>query len=254
MFIFGMFSKNVYSFTNSGFISSQSLFKNTRAKKYYSKITMEDFGFLKNTGIGFDDLWKDNPIISERALEKELNKEGIRFRMNRTDKECEEIRSLWRDIKIGPITLKGPRVLTIWEAFGFTATSNNEARQKCKLEAQANASEDPRGLRAKHLGKYGYPRLVGTNGIASLYSSYLWEKINAPNYEHFYEDHPEYGSIMPMGLDFLTNGELEFIRQWIIAGAPENGHVADESLLMDTTIFALPDFDFSTSFKTLSSI
>ena len=48
---------------------------------------------------------------------------------------------------------------------------------------------------------------------------------------------------MPMGLDFLTNGELEFIRQWIVAGAPENGHVADESLLMDTTIFALPDFE-----------
>ena len=165
MFIFGMFSKNVYSFTNSGFISSQSLFKNTRAKKYYSKITMEDFGFLKNTGIGFDDLWKNNPVISERALEKELNKQGIRFKMNRTEKECQEIESLWRDIKIGPITLKGPRVLTIWEAFGFTATSNNEARQKCKLEAQANASEDPRGLRAKHLGKYGYPRLVGTNGI-----------------------------------------------------------------------------------------
>ena len=80
--------------------------------------------------------------------------------------------------------------------------------------------------------------LVGTNGIASLYSSFLWEKINAPNYEHFYEDHPEYGSIMPMGLDFLTNGELEFIRQWIIAGAPETGHVADESLLSDTIIFA----------------
>ena len=85
--------------------------------------------------------------------------------------------------------------------------------------------------------------LVGTNGIASLYSSFLWEKINAPNYEHFYEDHPEYGSIMPMGLDFLTNGELEFIRQWIIAGAPEDGHVADETLLSDTTIFALPDFE-----------
>ena len=85
--------------------------------------------------------------------------------------------------------------------------------------------------------------LVGTNGISSLYSSFLWEKINAPNYEHFYEDHPEYGSIMPMGLDFLTNGELEFIRQWIMAGAPENGHVADEALLSDTTIFALPDFE-----------
>ena len=47
---------------------------------------------------------------------------------------------------------------------------------------------------------------------------------------------------MPMGLDFLTNGELEFIRQWIIAGAPESGHVADESL-SDTTIFGLPDFE-----------
>ena len=85
--------------------------------------------------------------------------------------------------------------------------------------------------------------LLGTEGITSLYSSFLWEKINAPNYEHFYEDHPEYGSMMPMGLDFLTNGELEFIRQWIIAGAPENGDVADESLLSDTTIFALPDFE-----------
>ncbi len=159
------FSNNVYSYTSSSFTGCQSLFKKTCIKKYYSKITMEDFGFLKNTGIGFDDLWKDNPVISERALEKELNKEGIRFKMNRTEKECEEIEGLWRDIKIGPIILKGPRVLTIWEALGFTATSNNEARQKCKLDAQENASQDPRGVRAKYLGKYGYPRLVGTNGI-----------------------------------------------------------------------------------------
>jgi hypothetical protein len=84
--------------------------------------------------------------------------------------------------------------------------------------------------------------LVGTNGITSLYSSFLWEKINANNYEHFYEDHPEYGSIMPLGLDFLTNGELEFIRQWIIAGAPETGEVADESLLLDTSTFEPPEF------------
>ena len=54
--------------------------------------------------------------------------------------------------------------------------------------------------------------LVGTDGITSLYSSFLWEKINAPNSEHFYEDHPEYGSIMPLGIDYLTYGELEFIR------------------------------------------
>lgn len=86
-------------------------------------------------------------------------------------------------------------------------------------------------------------KLVGTDGIGSLYNSFLWEKINAPNYEHFYEDHPEYGSIMPLGLDFLTNGELEFIRQWIIAGAPEEGVVASESLLLDETVFSPPAFE-----------
>ena len=82
--------------------------------------------------------------------------------------------------------------------------------------------------------------LVGTEGIASVYSSFLWEKINSNDYEHFYEDHPEYGSLMPLGMDFLTNGELEFIRQWIIAGAPDTGIVANENLLEDTTIFELP--------------
>jgi hypothetical protein len=70
--------------------------------------------------------------------------------------------------------------------------------------------------------------LVGTEGIASVYSSFLWEKINSNDYEHFYEDHPEYGSLMPLGMDFLTNGELEFIRQWIISGAPDTGIVANE--------------------------
>ena len=85
--------------------------------------------------------------------------------------------------------------------------------------------------------------LVGTDGITSIYSSFLWEKINANDYEHFYEDHPEYGSLMPLGMEFLTNGELEFIRQWIIAGAPETGVVVDESLLEDTTIFEIPEFE-----------
>ena len=76
--------------------------------------------------------------------------------------------------------------------------------------------------------------LVGTEGLASLYKSYLWEKINAPDKDHFYADHPQYGEIMPLGLDFLTNGQLEFIRQWIVAGSPEIGAVADSSLLQDS--------------------
>ena len=79
--------------------------------------------------------------------------------------------------------------------------------------------------------------LVGTEGLSSLYKSYLWEKINAPDKDHFYGDHPFYGSIMPMGLDYLTNGQLEFIRQWIVAGAPDSGVVADSTILQDTVRF-----------------
>ena len=165
-----IFSKNVFSYTTTSFMWSQTSLKtkricNGRKSNGHSTLKMEDFGIMKNTGIGFEDLWGNNPVISERALEKELNKEGLRYRMNRTEKECEEVGSLVQDIKIGPIVLKSPRVTTLWEAMGFTATSNNIARQKCKLEAREKAKEDPRGLRAKHLGKYGYPRLVGTNGI-----------------------------------------------------------------------------------------
>jgi hypothetical protein len=44
-----------------------------------------------------------------------------------------------------------------------------------------------------------------------------------------------YGSPMPLGLPLITVGQLEFIRQWIEAGAPEKGIVADSSLLSDTT-------------------
>jgi len=76
--------------------------------------------------------------------------------------------------------------------------------------------------------------LVGTEGLSSLYKSYLWEKINAPDKDHFYSEHPFYGAIMPLGLDFLTNGQLEFIRQWIVAGAPDSGVVADSTILLDT--------------------
>lgn len=75
--------------------------------------------------------------------------------------------------------------------------------------------------------------LVGTDGLPSLFKSFLWEKVNANDSEHYYEDHPLYGAIMPLGGDFLTNGELEFIRDWIINGAPATGIVADVELLKD---------------------
>ncbi|HEV8538213.1 MAG TPA: T9SS type A sorting domain-containing protein, partial [Bacteroidota bacterium] len=79
-------------------------------------------------------------------------------------------------------------------------------------------------------------------GLPGLAKSFLWEKVNAPEQEHFYTDHPLYGSIMPLGMPYLTNGELEFIKAWIIAGSPEVGSVADTSLLEDTTRFVPPPF------------
>ncbi|MFY0608012.1 MAG: hypothetical protein JXR10_14935 [Cyclobacteriaceae bacterium] len=75
--------------------------------------------------------------------------------------------------------------------------------------------------------------LVGDKGLESLYESFLWEKINILDQEHFYADHPGYGTIMPLGDDPLTNGQLEFIRQWILAGAPKSGDVVDLELLKD---------------------
>lgn len=130
-----------------------------------SSLVMEDFGFMKGSKLGFEELWGGNPVISEAATEKVLNKEGLRYRLNRTDKEAEEVGPLGFDIELGPIKLRAPRVASVWEALGFTATSNNEARQAAKMAAAANAAKDPEGKRTEYLGKYGYPRLVGTKGI-----------------------------------------------------------------------------------------
>ena len=84
--------------------------------------------------------------------------------------------------------------------------------------------------------------LLSNGGLAGLFKSYLWEKINAPDQAHFYADHPNYGTQMPLGRPPLTNGQLEFIRQWIRAGAPEEGVVADFALLQDETRYAVPEF------------
>ncbi|MEZ4827605.1 MAG: hypothetical protein R3C61_15180 [Bacteroidia bacterium] len=87
--------------------------------------------------------------------------------------------------------------------------------------------------------------IVGKKGLESLYTSFLWEKINAKDQEHFYNDHTEYGEMMPLGGPFLTNGELAFIKEWILAGAPAEGVVANEDLLKDTTREKISDLTFT---------
>lgn len=145
-----------------------------------ASIKMEDFGLLKGSGFSFDELWGDNESISEVGLEKNLNKTGIRYKMNRTAQEADEVGRLY-DLPgftvnlpfIGETYLGPPKVASIWEAMGFTATSNNEARQELKKAAVEKAriakvgvkGGEGAGLRSKWLEKYGYPRLVGSGGI-----------------------------------------------------------------------------------------
>jgi hypothetical protein len=135
-------------------------------RKVGASIKMEDFGLFTGTGIGFSDLWEGSEVISEVGIENNLNKEGLRYRMNRTPEECAQVGQLFN--------LPGaPFVASIWEALGFTATSNNAARQKEKIKAIQKARGATKGvlngpgaeIRSEWLDKYGYPRLVGSGGI-----------------------------------------------------------------------------------------
>ena len=145
-----------------------------------SSMKMEDFGLFKNTGLGFEDIWEGNEVISEVGLENRLNEDGLRYRLNRTQKEADEVGRLAglpgftvNLPLIGETYLGPPKVASVWEALGFTATSNNEARQAEKIKAIEKAREATKGvkggkgkeIRSEWLDKYGYPRLVGSGGI-----------------------------------------------------------------------------------------
>ncbi|MBM3456958.1 MAG: hypothetical protein FJX77_00265 [Armatimonadetes bacterium] len=114
------------------------------------------------------------------------------------------------------------------------APGTSTARQSGLVLTQAEAyaqlvNTTPRNPEA---AKDGLMR-VSTQGSARLDQSYLWHKINAG---HEPEGHhaANYGETMPPGGPALTRGELEFIRAWILAGAPRQGVVADPALLADT--------------------
>jgi hypothetical protein len=62
--------------------------------------------------------------------------------------------------------------------------------------------------------------------------SLLFHKFD-PNPAH--HGGKQYGSLMPLGMDPLSVGQIEFVRRWIEAGAPREGSVVDASLLEDKT-------------------
>jgi hypothetical protein len=49
-----------------------------------------------------------------------------------------------------------------------------------------------------------------------------------------------YGAKMPLGSSYLSLGEIEFIKQWIVKGAPKTGSVVDESILSNKAVCVQP--------------
>ena len=69
-------------------------------------------------------------------------------------------------------------------------------------------------------------------------SSLLYHKLVFPPGHHA----RDYGNPMPTGTAGLTVGQLEFVRQWIAAGAPRTGVVASVALLADKSAQVSPPF------------
>jgi hypothetical protein len=77
-------------------------------------------------------------------------------------------------------------------------------------------------------------------------ASLLYHKLNWDNSHH---PNANYGTAMPLGGKPLSVGQLEFVKKWIEAGAPEKGTVVDAKLLDDTT----PHYDANSTFAALAS-
>jgi hypothetical protein len=69
--------------------------------------------------------------------------------------------------------------------------------------------------------------LLRVKPFASI-QSLLYHKLNTGNVHHTGKS---YGSLMPLGSAPLTNGQVEFIRRWIEAGAPKTGNVVDPAVM-----------------------
>ena len=85
---------------------------------------------------------------------------------------------------------------------------------------------DPKNTNAKSDG------LKRVKAFASL-ESLLYLKLNISAIHHSGE---QYGNPMPLGGTTLSDGQIEFVRRWIEAGAPKTGSVADATLLDDKTV------------------
>jgi hypothetical protein len=107
----------------------------------------------------------------------------------------------------------------------------------CHLEPEKK--RDPAGQSPFLNGEDAYSAIMGTTpansqaagaGLKLILAgdpdqSFLYQKI-------IYDSSAfQFGARMPSGGISLTADQIAFIRQWIVAGAPFDGHVADRSLI-----------------------
>lgn len=85
---------------------------------------------------------------------------------------------------------------------------------------------DPKNSDAKADG------LKRVKAYASL-ESLLYHKLTTTASHHTGK---QYGNPMPLGGLPLSDGQVEFVRRWIDAGAPKTGTIADATLLDDKTV------------------
>lgn len=87
---------------------------------------------------------------------------------------------------------------------------------------------DPKNSSAKADG------LKRIKAFASL-ESLLYHKLSSSASHH---SGRQYGNPMPLGGVLLPDGQVEFVRRWIEAGAPKTGNVVSETALLDSKTVA----------------
>ncbi len=147
-----------------------------------------------------------------------------------------EIRNTWQIINEDILTPKC--AYCHYEGSFYAETSNLILTNESAYNQLINRNPDNNSASNDNL-----VILSDSGGLFGLLSSYFWEKININNQSHFYAEHPGYGEIMPLGGPFLTNGELNFIEDWIWNGSPQEGIVADPIILNDQSEYAPPEFE-----------
>merc|ERR1719263_2453530 len=137
----------------SALTTSRSRLPSAPSRTVSGRIGMEDFGLLKGTPFDFGKEWtKDdgsNKIDKERA--------GLKLFGGLLPEISFNVPGLNVDVNI-----KAPEVESIWEAIGFTATSNNARRVEEKMKAVAKDDNNKNGKYKDILQywkeKYGYSK------------------------------------------------------------------------------------------------